>query len=101
MRAVLRIGYPWWMRPFLFRDVVAITIGRRIWISPRVRDVEPLVRHELVHVRQMAEHGLLQFLWKYAASYLRNRRGGMTPQEAYLAIPFEVEAVAAEREEHL
>ncbi len=98
---VVRIGFPWWMRPFLWRDVLALTIGRRVWISAQVRDVERLLRHELVHVRQMEEHGVLPFLWKYVRHYLRNRRRGMRHHDAYLAIPFEVEAFAAERVEPL
>jgi len=98
---IIKIGFPWWLRPFLLRDVVALTLGRRVWISERARDVETLLRHELVHVRQMAEHGVLPFLWKYALHYLRNRRRGMSHDEAYLAIPFEVEAVAAEQAETL
>jgi len=100
-RAIVRVGFPWWMRPFLYRDVIALTIGRRIWISPLVHEVEPLIRHELVHVRQMAEHGMLPFLWKYLRHYVRNRQRGMSHHQAYLAIPFEVEAVAAERGDHL
>ena len=99
--AVVRSGFPWWLRPFLMRDVAAVTIGRRIWISPRARDVERLLRHEMVHVRQMAELGVLPFVWKYVMGYLRNRRRGMGHDEAYLAIPFEVEAFAAERAETL
>lgn len=95
----MRVGFPWWMRPFLFRDVLALTIGRRIWIAPDVPAMEPLLRHEMAHVRQMAEHGVLPFLWKYLGEYVRNRRRGMTHHQAYLAIPFEVEAVAAERED--
>ena len=94
---VIRIGFPWWMRPFLWRDVVALTIGRRVWISSRARDVEPLIRHELVHVRQMGEVGVTRFLWTYVRHYVRNRRRGMRHQEAYLAIPYEMEAFAAER----
>lgn len=98
---VVRVGFPWWMRPFLWRDVIALTIGRRVWISPQARDVEALLRHELVHVRQMEAMGVLPFLWKYAIHYLRNRRRGMRHHDAYLAIPFEVEAFAAERAETL
>src|SRR5437764_9356835 len=94
---VIGVGFPWWMRPFLWRDVVALTIGRRVWISSRARDVEPLIRHELVHVRQMGEVGVTRFLWTYVRHYVRNRRRGMRHQEAYLAIPYEVEAFAAER----
>src|SRR5437588_6396485 len=92
---LIRIGFPWWMRPFLWRDVVALTIGRRVWISARARDVEPLIRHELVHVRQMGEVGVVHFLWTYARHYLRNRRRGMGPNDAYLAIPYQVETVGA------
>src|ERR671915_646954 len=25
--AKVRVGYPWWLRPFLMRDVIAITLG--------------------------------------------------------------------------
>jgi len=35
------------------------------------------------------------------ANYLRNRRRGLSHDEAYLSIPFELEAVAAERGEPL
>lgn len=94
---MVRIGFPWWLRPFLGRDVAAITLGRRVWISARARDVERLVRHELVHVRQMAEEGVLRFLWRYLRHYARNRWRGMSHRQAYLAIPYEVEAFAAER----
>lgn len=100
-RAVIRVGFPWWLRPFLWRDVLALTIGRRVWISPRARDLERLIRHELVHVRQMEELGVMPFLWKYVIHYARNRRRGMRHHDAYLAIPFELEAVAAERAEPL
>lgn len=100
-KAIVRIGFPWWLRPFLLRDVVALTLGRRVWISERARDVDRLLRHELVHVRQMAAYGVLPFLWKYARAYLANRRRGLSHDAAYLAIPFEVEAVAAERAEIL
>ena len=56
-----------------------------------------MIRHELVHVRQMGELGLVRFLWKYVAEYLRHRRAGMSHDQAYRAISFEAEAFAAER----
>src|SRR5262245_34133838 len=98
--ASIRVGFPWWLRPFL-GAVVALTLGRRIWISPEAGDREAVIRHEMVHVRQMAEHGIFSFLWKYGVHYMRNRRRGMGHHEAYLQIPFEVEALAAERAEPL
>ena len=98
-RAIVRIGYPWWLRPLLFRDVVGITLGRRIWIAPGIGEVEALIRHELVHVEQMGRLGVVRFLWDYVGQYLRNRRRGMSHDQASLAISFEVEALAAERRE--
>lgn len=98
--AVVRIGYPWWLRPWLFRDVAAITFGRRIYVGGAVREgqIEALLRHELVHVRQMVDCGLVTFLWRYGREYLRNRRDGMSRDEAYRAISFERDAFAAEHD---
>lgn len=100
-RAHLRFDYPRWLKPLLARDVIGITLGRRIYLSPRMLDrpqaeVERLIRHELAHVRQVARLGLIPFLWQYAAEWMHNRRHGMTGDEAYRNISFEREAVAAE-----
>ena len=96
--AIVRVGYPWWLRPFLHRNTIAITLGRRIYIAAEhVSDA--LLRHELVHVRQAGELGVVRFLWRYVAEYLRNRRRGMTHDAAYRAISFEAEAFAAEGDE--
>lgn len=99
--AVVRFGYPWWLRPLLFRDVAAITLGRRIYLAAGARDdqLESIIRHELAHVRQVADLGLLLFLWRYGIEYLRNRREGMAPDQAYRAISFERDAFAAERDD--
>ena len=98
--AVVRVGYPWWLRPFLHRGTIAITFGRRIYVANGYAS-DALLRHELVHVRQAGELGTLRFLWRYVSEYVRNRRRGMPHHAAYLAIPFEVEAFAAERAEPL
>jgi hypothetical protein len=102
-RARVRFGYPWWMRPLLFANVAAITVGRRIWIASSIdeRSIGPLVRHELVHVRQFARHGLIRFLWRYLAEYVQLRRSGLSSSAAYAAISFEREALAAENGEHV
>jgi hypothetical protein len=92
--AIVRVGYPWWLRPFVLRNVAAITLGRRIYVAEEA--TEAILRHEMVHVRQAGELGLARFLWRYVAEYLRNRRRGMRHDEAYRAISFEVEAFAAE-----
>jgi len=93
--AIIRVGYPWWLRIFLLPRVIAITLGRRIYIAEG-HATEALLRHELVHVRQAGELGVIRFLWRYASEYVRNRRRGMTHDDAYRAISFEAEAFAAE-----
>ena len=99
-KPIVRIGYPWWLRPFVHRHVAAITLGRRIYIAAE-EESEALLRHELVHVRQAGELGLVRFLWRYASEYVRNRRRGMSHDDAYRAISFEAEAFAAESGEPL
>jgi hypothetical protein len=102
-RALLRVGFPFWLRPFLLRGVVGITLGKRIYLAPamlsrRPEELEALLRHEIAHVRQVARLGLIRFLVLYARDYLRLRRSGLSPHQAYASIPFEVEAASAERE---
>jgi len=96
--AIVRIGYPWWLRLFLHHQTIAITLGRRIFVAEGYAS-ESLIRHELVHVRQAAELGLPRFLWRYVAEYVRTRRRGMTHDDAYRAISFEIEAFAAEKDQ--
>lgn len=96
----VRVGYPLWLRLFLMRDVAAITLGRRIWVREALpeREMDLLLRHELVHVRQMRELGLMRFLARYVREYIAHRRSGMGHDAAYRAISFEREAFAEDRE---
>jgi hypothetical protein len=93
----VRIGYPRWL--LLPRDVVAITLGRRIWVARELppAQMDALLRHEMVHVRQMERLGVLWFLLRYVAEYVRNRARGLGHDAAYRAISFEREAFEAER----
>ena len=68
---------------------------RRIWIRAG-QESEALLRHELVHVRQMRALGVIRFGWLYLGEYVRNRLAGMRPDDAYRNISFEREAFAAE-----
>lgn len=77
----------WW-----FRGTAATTLGRWIVIRRELVGDRPLVAHELVHVRQWREQGIIGFLRRYLADYLRGRRSGLDHDAAYRAIPFEVEA---------
>jgi hypothetical protein len=100
-RAVVRTGYPWWLRPFLARNVIGITLGRRIYLSPRMAQrsgsaMERLLRHELAHVRQVNRLGLPLFLVRYVSEFLTHLLRERSVASAYRKISFEVEAAAAE-----
>ena len=105
-RARVRVGYPWWLRPFLAHDVVAITLGRTIFLrewttgnpaGPDRRDrLSSTLRHELVHVRQVNQLGLLRFLWRYTTEFLRHFQHERNINRAYRLISFEIEANAEE-----
>ena len=100
-RAIVRSGYPWWLRPFLARDVIGITLGRRIYLSPRVADrstayLEKLLRHELAHVRQVNRMTLPVFVIRYIAEFVWHFLRVWSVSEAYKRISFEIEAVKAE-----
>lgn len=99
--ARVRVGFPLWLRMFLWANVAAITIGKRIYIDPRylqkgADQMERLVRHELTHVRQVAQLGMVRFFFRYIRDYVKLRRSGLDSGAAYEAIPFEVEARLAE-----
>jgi hypothetical protein len=70
------VGYPWWLRPFLMQGVVAITLGRRVYLKAGLstKYMEKLLRHELAHVRQIERLGLLRFYASYAAEFVRHWR---------------------------
>ena len=97
-RARVRVGYPWWLRPFLMRGVVAITLGRRIYVREAMASAafERLMKHELAHVRQVQRLGLIRFLWRYVGEFVRHWMRLRDGSAAYAAISFEIEARAAE-----
>ncbi|HEY0593701.1 MAG TPA: diguanylate cyclase [Thermoanaerobaculia bacterium] len=102
-RARVRVGFPLWLRPFVMSGVLAITLGRRVYLSPRVlargeREVVRILAHEMVHVAQVARLGLLSFLVRYLLEYIRLRRAGVAHWPAYRAVSFEAEAFAREEE---
>ena len=78
--------------PWLTPGVAAMTLGRVILLRRDHGRDEALVAHELVHVRQWRELGAARFLWRYLGSYARGRAAGLGHQQAYEAIPLEVEA---------
>ncbi|HEU4887378.1 MAG TPA: DUF4157 domain-containing protein [Thermoanaerobaculia bacterium] len=100
-RAKVCMSYPWWLRPWLMRDVVGITLGRRIYLNGKAAPatLERLLRHELVHVRQINRLGLFVFYWRYVSEFARHFWHVRSIGRAYALISFEREACAAECDE--
>jgi hypothetical protein len=98
--AKIVVGYPWWLRPFLMQGVVAITLGRRVYVKAGLSTayMERLLRHELAHVRQIERLGLVRFYWRYVTEFIRHFRAVRSVGRAYSMISFEIEAVAAEED---
>jgi Domain of unknown function (DUF4157) len=78
----------------------------RIYFEPgayRLNTIEgvALLAHEITHCRQYRAHGTWRFRLLYLAYYLRNLLSGMSRKEAYLNVPFEVEAREIEAQVYL
>jgi hypothetical protein len=102
-RARVRVGYAWWLRPWLPRNVVAVTLGRTIHLSAAAAErsgerLEVVIRHELAHVRQVNQYGALVFLVRYTAEFCRHLWRERNADRAYRMISFEIEARQAEGE---
>lgn len=84
--------------------VQAITIANTIVINPDVFErvvagSEPeLLAHELIHVAQWEDHGILSFSVAYLRDYLRMRLLGATHDAAYRSIGFEYQAYTGARD---
>jgi len=89
-------------------SVHGITFGRRIFITSRLLSFnqnnllklpEDLAAHEITHALQYRREGFIKFFYKYLTCFWRNlqKRGkwdAVSRQNAYLEIPFEIEARA-------
>lgn len=53
---------------------------------------DDLLAHELVHVRQFRQMGVIRFSYRYLRDYLSNRVAGDSHYEAYRNIGLEIEA---------
>lgn len=74
-----------------------ITLGSRVYIRAQLFDrhgrvTMDLLAHELAHVVQFMRDGTLPFLQRYLWDYTCGRFRGLGDLEAYLAIPYEIEA---------
>ncbi len=78
--------------PVLTPGIVAMTVGRFVFLRRRHEAEVGLLAHELVHVQQWRELGAPRFLYRYVGAYFRGRASGLGHWDAYRAIPFEAEA---------
>jgi hypothetical protein len=88
---------PVWLTRLWGTTISAMTLGTRVYIQSASLDRDPsdlglLIVHELAHVHQWAQLGVLRFLWRYLGGYIRGRFSGLSHHEAYRAIPIEIEA---------
>lgn len=89
--------FPGWLRRIWPTWVGAMSLPWGIYVRPDLLQGDPdplasLLCHELAHVRQWKTLGVLGFLWRYVADYLRGRARGLSHRQAYQAIGLEVEA---------
>jgi hypothetical protein len=87
-----REGYVLWIGGPVPRGSDGITIGSVVCIRAGAAGRPRLLRHEVVHVVQWSDFGVVGFLTRYLGAYLRWRVLGYSHKGAYRRIPFEVEA---------
>jgi hypothetical protein len=82
--------------PFLAPGFSGMTIGRFVFLrnDGLFDGSRKIIAHELVHVRQCYELGLLRFLARYLSGYARALARLRRHRAAYLAISFEEQAYA-------
>lgn len=85
-------GYWRWVGGPVPPGADAITLGPVVIVRRSAAGSAPLLRHELVHVRQWRTYGVVGFLRRYLGSYLRWRLRGYAHWAAYRRIPFEIQA---------
>lgn len=80
--------------PALPGAYVGITLGRRIFLATDVADdgESVLLAHELVHVRQWHEQGVIGFGRRYVWGFLRSLPRTRSWNASYRDIPAEAEA---------
>ena len=77
--------------PWLPAGTGGMTLGPLIFVRRGHLDRQ-LLAHELVHVNQWRELGVVRFLFVYVGFYLRGRLRGLSHWESYMEIPIEVAA---------
>ena len=81
-----------------FIDVGAITLFPFIISREKMSDVT--LNHEMIHIKQQAELLIVGFYALYVLYWCIALAKGLRGDEAYRAIPFEIEAYAEQDNEH-
>jgi len=86
-------GLPWYVlgKPVGYADRNNIYLADGEYSIDTIEGLS-LIAHEITHCRQYNDHGTWRFRALYLKAYFRNRWSGMSRKEAYLKIPFEIEA---------
>ena len=93
------ICVPWLVRLLTGQFARAIVLFPFILLRyPEDRHDRQLLNHEKIHVRQQVELLVIPFYVWYVAEYYWHRWRGKNRVDAYLAISFEREAYAHERD---
>lgn len=82
--------------PVMF-GAVGITFGRYVFINLSEQEAKEyrVFNHEMVHVKQIADTGIVKWYFQYFRDFLKSFvKKGVTRQEAYHSIPAEIEAYA-------
>ena len=54
--------------------------------------ISRMLDHEMIHIDQVRRYGWFKFYWSYLRQYIANRWSGLTADQAYRAITWEVAA---------
>ena len=87
-----RPGYRLWVGGPVPPGAAAWTLGSLVIVRRRFADRTLLLTHELEHVRQWREQGVMGFIVAYLGAYVRWRLRGYPHDGAYRRIPAEVSA---------
>lgn len=92
LRIERRPGYRLWVGGPVPPGAAAWTLGSLVIVRRRHAERRLLLAHELEHVRQWRDQGVVGFLRPYLGAYLRHRLRGHSHGAAYRRIPAEISA---------
>ena len=61
------------------------------------KKIDEIPAHEFLHIAQFHKYGIFRVIWHYLYHFVANYKKSMSAGEAFMLIPFEVEAREYER----